>query len=368
MPFVNLPGRQYTTPVDWHPDPVYRIFGPTGTHNHTPDYISNVSGPVVLAESATAIAGFDEPFGGPIPGTAAAQCAWGMTSLGLTGPEATWTGSCPDPVGPTGARGTLRGSSWSTVVEGPSIFQDTSSATSRISGWLLRPWMIALGDNPWMDDDDLEDEYNAAVALGWPGPGWFLEVEHYYPAFVRFQVAPDETVSTSGQIRTESAIWLRNTSGWSYQGTAGLVNLWDTGAVPSGTPLDDGYAGGLADWVNVPDEWQPEQDFSDLFFTGWVDEPTTEEEIDEANIPLTLVSETTLSGAYPGDNTSGGRTGQWLMVRVEYNLPRIRWYREATGFPPQRVIGRGDGLTSGASRVIGAGNTRQGGNVLGGYL
>lgn len=373
MPFPpDDPDRIYTDPVDWHPAPIYRIHGPAspGAHNYTPDFTSDSGGPVMLFASNTANGLYNEAFGGPHPGLDAASCLYSWNVIGHDLDGGLWSGVCPDVAdGPSTTYGVHRssvGEATYVVTGGPGA--DQAEAFARISGWLYRSWLTHLFDNPYADDPTLEAEYNAAIAASSPGPGWFLEAERNYPFFVKNQFAPDEVVSTTGQVRTDNARWFRapfeDEEGdvWAYHGIDNDGNgIWTTGALPNGTVLAD-YSGGVAPWVDPPAGWQPEQDLSSQFFTGWLNVPETDEELAAESIPLTLAAESVYNGTFPGSATKG-RTGQWLMVRAEYRLPQIRWYRERTITPPRRILGRPH-----PGRIFGDNTVQNGRRALGGIL
>lgn len=332
---------QVTDWFDWHPDPVYRVDGRTlGAYNYTPDLST---GAVDLFLSNNAGGFYTEAFGGPHPGADAAACvySWNTKGQDLGGVGVLWSGVCPDlVVDPANTFGIRRESLGSAdySVTGSAFTADLAGASARIAGWLIRTWRIRLYQNPWMDDDDLEVEYVAAqsaarAALPSAGEGWFLEFDHYYPLFVKFQVAPDEIVSTAGQIRTDPVRWFRgpftdveDADTWAFTGldpSDAAHGVWTHGKHPNGTVLTE-YSGGLVDWLDPPDEWQPEQDLSQEFFTEWLNVPVTDEEVAASAIPLTLACESVYSGTFPG-NATKGRTEQWLMMRVEYQLPKFRF-------------------------------------------
>lgn len=365
MPFVDDPGRVYTDPYAWHSDLVYRVHGPsTGTYNHDLDFRI---GPVDFHGSHDANGGFRESFGGPHPGSGASACAWGKVVRGRSLDVLTrfWDGTCPeDDDGPSTDESEQQGSSFdvNTPAEAPLLQNATASVT--IGGYLLRPWSLNTFDNPYMDDDALEDEYNAAISATSPGFPWNLEVETLYPVLETFEVAPDET--TTGGLRTEGITWLYDPPGgrFAFYGLDESFNgIWGNGAPPEGEELVR-YEGGLADWLSIPSEWMPEQDLSSAFFTEMIvpDDP------DAATIPLTTVCDTVLTAAYPGDNASGGRTGQTLLVRIGWRPPRFRWYKERTVTPPRRIYGRPGDVAQGAARLYGGGATVQQGRIYGGIL
>lgn len=370
MPFVNVPGRQYTTPVTWHEDPVHVVEGPStgNTYNHTIDFHSS-TGPVVFQESMLASAHFLEGPGGPVPGSTGTNCAWGKVILGRAIDNRIWDGLCPsDDDGTGSAGGGIEGSTWDTGTQAPSVGVDSSEATAAIAGYLLRPWRLTTFDEPWMGSEALQDEYQAVQSAAFnalPGDGWFTEHENFYPTLVGIEIAPDENITGSTGVRTEGVTWMYSASGWGFYGfDAGLTSIWETGFLPNGTILTS-YSGGLADWEAIPEEWMPTQTM--LPFDGSLVQPEDE---DHAAIPLTLASATLMSGTYPGDNATGGRDNQTLVVRAAWLPPRFRFYREGSGVPPQRVIGRPGDTVLGAGRAWGGGSTQQssGGRSIGSIL
>lgn len=356
------PGRFYSDPIDFHEGTIYKVDGPViGDHNHEIDFHSDASGPVRFHESHVGSGFYQEALGGPYPGGAATSCCWLHASRGhnVGGAGTEWADACPDilTTPPSTTHGAVHGSNWSAGTDASSIFNDTSSASATISGWVLRPWKIhANFDNQWMDDDDLEAEYNAALDL--KPAGWFVELEAFHPIFLGYQVAPDETISGSMGLRTEGVTWLYDPTGWNFYGVdESNDGIWQTGLAPSGTELTY-YDGGLVDWLDVPEAWLPTQD-PDPFTCSFV-EPAGG---DTEGIPLTVVCDSLYpNGGLPDENGSGGRQGQTLLVRAAWRTPKLRFYREITSVPPRRIRQRSDGATHGAQRVHGGGNTVQSGN------
>lgn len=329
---ADVPGYEYTAPVDWHEDTVYRIDGPTGTPNHTPDFGSFSGGPIRFIGSQLASGRFVEQLGGPHPPfNDATSCIWLKIRVGRDIDD-TWTGFCPAGDDGPGNLGSFHGSTWHASTPLTDVFgAQQATATAILNGFLLLPWEIHDDyDNPWMDDDDLEDEYNIFISDHWPGPDWFLEVEAYHPFFVRFQIAPDEETTSTG-LHTENVAWLYDPSvGWNFRGVDEDLNpIWTTGLGPDGTLLGgDYYGGGLADWIDVPDDWQPTQ--TDDRFDGSLIRPDPDDLT--TGIPFTLATDSLYPmGSLPSFNGNGGRVDQMLVVRAEWRTPRLRWYRESTG-------------------------------------
>ncbi len=358
MPFVDIPGRQYTDPFDFHEGNVYQVSGTgemgggEGLLNHTD--LDAGGDPVGLWESYDGNGGFSEAFGGPYPGGAATGCAWSHAHVGHQ-VGGIWGGTCPPVIStsPSGDTSSLHGSAWdaSTAAESPG--NDGVSASVTISGWLLQPWEIfdAYG-TAWLDLPELEAEFIANVN---PPDGWFVELESPHPIFVGFQVAPDEPVTPPpGNIRTEGVTWLYDATNWHFDGIttdiSGFVGVWQTGAITSGTELVPRYDGGLADWVDVPESWLPTQDPD----TGLLVAPEDDEAVAAAAIPLTLVCDNDTETGPPSLNGTGGRTDQTLLVRAIWRTPRVRYYRLQTEAPPRRGWGRPRGRGFGDNTIQGS--------------
>lgn len=372
MPFVNVPGRFYTDPIVWHEDPIYRVEAPAGTYNHTLDLGSSVT-LIDHFGSAHGNSQLTEAIGGPFPDSAATNCAWSKVIIGHNY-EAFWGESCPPGDDGPGNTGGVNGSTFSTSTPPADIFgAQIASAAASICGFVLRPWQLHSYDNPWMDDEDLEDEYGAVQSAAFaalPGSGWFTEWEQFYPTFVGLEFAPDETIAGAIGTRTEGVTWYHEPlAGWGFAGVnPDLSGDWQRGSIPSGTALTH-YAGGLADWEPFPEEWLPTQDVATVFDSGGFIQPENDEEDLASLIPLSLACDTLYqNGLYPGDNASGGRQNQWLVFRVAWQAPRFRFYRESSGAPPRRVIGRPGDSVLGAARTLGVNTVQSGSRVIGGIL
>lgn len=352
MAFVNLPGRVYSAPVTWHEGLIYRVEAPAGVYNHTLD-IANVA--INSQGSSHGNAFIRESFGGPYPGTDGTQCAWSRAVLGYD-LDAFWTGSCPPPDGP-GDTGGVNGSTWDTSTPPSSFGANDSDADAGIGGFAYRPWNHRTWNTPWLDDDDLEDEYldaESAAFAALPGTGWFLEWEQYYPTFMGIEFAPDETIEGPIGLRTEGITWYYDPVGWGLYGVDEDLNgIWaGQGVGASGSVLTT-YAGGLAEWQTFPsDAWLPTQDLSHWFDAGGFIEP---EDDTGSLFPLSVAADTVYEGgAYPGDNVTGGRENQWLVFRLAWQTPRFRFYREGEPEPVRKLHRRDDrGRLMSANRPAG---------------
>lgn len=390
MPFLNIPGNEYSEPVDWHPDPVYVVHGGSPSGGQTYWHPSYLAGSLPLdAESiglltrpdiSRASGLFFREFGGSYPSDDP-ECGFhNAVRHGRSFDNSPWEGFCPGFIfgsfeDESGSNND--GSQWSIANNarfGASGGNQEVSIFADISGWQLKPWELYSGfDNPWMDDDDLADEFDAATEASRPsGEGWTVDWEDFHPYFDGLEFAPDEPYSHSGSY-AGSSYWITDPFGWGYQYEGGTTFGFFGGAYPrsaSSSPLAI-YGGGEEGWQAVPSEWLPtvSQNFVSVSFV----EPSTAAARAAATIPITLAH----SGLVDGDVTSGpegtttseGRFRQVLAFRVNWRTPRFRWVRESTGIPPRRIFQRSDAATHGAQRVLGGGNTVQRGNrTLGGIL
>lgn len=358
--FHDQPELEYSDPVDWHPDPIYRGYGHAGTFNRSDEiYYVTSTDPVAFEAGLDANARYRQTLGGPFPSTDATTEAWGWAQVGKRVTEGDWgAGSGVD--GDADDFNSRRGSIWQTftpTVDNP-LALEAASATASISAWVLRPWTIFTYDNPWMDDEALEATYNTALANSYPGEGWFLEHERYYPFFQGFEVAPDESTTAVDPVRSEAVNWRYDMTGWGFYGYGedGLP-VWDFGALPNGTTLVS-YAGGNGDWTTVPEQWLPTQVINHPIANSF-EVPANEF---TAAIPLTLVADS-ITGLLPSDNGEGGREAQTLLLRAAWKAPRFRWNRERVGVPPRRGIGRPLHRGFGTDSTI-QGGTRGYGGIL----
>ena len=357
MPYEDDPAYVYSDPVVWHSGTIYRVEAPAGTWNHVQDVNSNVA-LIPNVGSSHGNAELSEPIGGDWPGPAGTACCWSKTVVGMD-LNAFWSGSCPAADGP-GGTGSADGSLWDTHTGSDGFGLQNVNTSCGIVGYVWRPWLLKFWDNPWMDDDDLEDEYNNAIATSWPGPGWVLENDYYYPLYASVEFAPDEEYEIPAT-RTEGVVWYYDPTGWGMVALDEDFNpVWDGRGIDAVGSVLATYSGGSAGWQSFPDSsWEPMQVAEETFFDGgWV----IPEDENASAIPLTVAADSIWNGGtYPGDDEVGGRSFQGLVFRVGWTAPTFRWKRLRFGvirqYPRDDEQGWGSGTRlyppTKANRVIG---------------
>jgi hypothetical protein len=144
---------------------------------------------------------------------------------------------------------------------------------------------------------------------------------------------------------------------------AGTWGAWTKGALP-GSPAGDTYALFASEPVDLPDKTWTELEVPDTITEDYLNDTY---DYGVAAGPAEAFNERTLNAS---------RTAATAVVaRVYVRASRFRFVYDGpipvavTTVPPRRIFGRPDGMTTGAARVLGGGNTVQSGNrTLGGIL
>jgi hypothetical protein len=353
MPFTDLPGYQYTDPMDFHDGTIYHIEADLSNTNHTVD--QDASDGSFFVESSHGGGLYAEPFpdwsaaAGGAAGAWACCNQWAILGRHVGGTGVVWSGTCPLVSDPS-SFGALRGTGYTggfSEDPGP----DLATASTGIGGFELRPWELYSGyTNQWLGDPTLESELIASVD---PPDGWFVQWEAFVPIFLGFDLAPDEdTTVTQPYDEVVTVTWLYDppppgdggSRVWAYYGReSGGDTVWGSGLGPDGTELCT-YAGGLHTWVTPPTEWQPTQDLTDPGVCAFV----IPEDENTAAIPLTTI------GFEVANNVSSGRAAQGMVLRAAWRTPRFRYYRAMTEVPPRRGWGRPRGRGFGDNTVQGS--------------
>lgn len=327
-----------------------------------PAYNDDVFGKMAWAPTARVGSwGALQALGGPFVSTADG-CTWAHAWVGRFGSEGDWNGICsPLGVGAVVRQDYQPDTSWTMEISPDGgIVGDFTGATIRLKSealWLaaVRPYLETSGVLP--APDPVADGFPADSELVWEGDLKLTNVEITLDADAR-PAAGTEAEGLTGKLRRFAAPTYAG-------GDPDLGDLvWDDW--PPGNPNDwNGEKSDLTfSWVDGDPTWT-EIDGVISGDTGWegLADPYTEP-------PDELVS-IGLDNAFDGSAPPAGGNSRNACVAVRYTFeaPNYHWVFNSTVIPPRRIFGRSDGLTHGARRVLGGGNTRQAGNrTLGGIL